>query len=363
MKQASFAKLFDRRHANSSFQNKILLYMLYKCGGFIPTCADQETLITENAIPCDGIVVRHGTERKEQFKRILSRRLYKAVEASIRRERTLSLTDHQKWKGGYFGFPGPDAGAPNLSDDKKKSWRKEYLPGPTALLASAFCSSLVGVLSQVHPADERLRVTLHRAISFGTEEVLQQACDYAGIGLDDQSSTGGRTFPAANATIGLAYSCRQVVRSKRGISRLQLRKAMDFLRIHDAASKMNKDVGFVLAIPLLEPETRFSSPQPVSGVIFIDSTADKFFVDDRHVRLISSMAQNFLNSLVAPRPEAFGRVRNFLLSSLKTETEPARQLPKSVRNVLELVTNVSLPRSSKEFQLNFDYSDFTLIRL
>jgi hypothetical protein len=100
----------------------------------------------------------------------------------------------------------------------------------------------------------------------------------------------------------------------------------------------------------------------VSGVIYIDSTAEKFFVDDRHVGLISAMAQNFLNSLVETRPDTFGRVRNFLLSSVKTKAKQAGQLPKSVRGVLELVTNVSLPRSSHEFQLNFDYSDFTLIR-
>jgi hypothetical protein len=202
--------------------------------------------------------VRHGTERKEQFKRVLSERLYETFEASFRRQVPLSLSDHQKWNGGYFGFRGPAADAPRLPDEKKKSWRKEYLPGPTALLASAFCSSLVGVLSQKHPNSERLRVTLHRAISFGTEEVLQQACDYAGMGLAGQSSTAARTFPALNATIGLAYSCRQVVRSRFGVSRVQLRKAMDFLRIRDASSNMDKAVGFVLAIPLLEPETRFS---------------------------------------------------------------------------------------------------------
>jgi hypothetical protein len=47
MRQASFAKLFDPRYANSSFQNKVLAYMLYKCGGFVPTCVSEKEIIDQ----------------------------------------------------------------------------------------------------------------------------------------------------------------------------------------------------------------------------------------------------------------------------------------------------------------------------
>ena len=114
----------------------------------------------------------------------------------------------------------------------------------------------------------------------GTEEVLQQACDYQGVALVPER-TAGRTFPAKNATIGLAYQCRRVVRSKRRVSKRLLETTMAGLRLNDASSKMAKEVGFILAIPLFEPERDYTFPQPVVAVIYIDSDAPGFFVDDK----------------------------------------------------------------------------------
>ena len=221
---------------------------------------------------------------------------------------------------------GPTRKTAKLSGQNRKEWRKEYLPAPTALLASALCSSVVGVLSRTHPRDQRLRVTLHRAISFGSEEVLQQTCDYQGLCLEPEL-TGGRTFPAGNATIGLAYRCRKVVRSKRRVDRGKLKHVMTTLRLNDASSAMSDKVGFVLAIPLLEPERSFTSPKPVIGVLYVDSMAKGFFIEDEDIRTLVSMAQKFLDGLVASPVEAFGRVHNFRLSESSEKSISSERAP------------------------------------
>jgi hypothetical protein len=133
------------------------------------------------------------------------------------------------------------------------------------------------------------------------------------------------------------------------------------LRLKAASSPMEAEVGFVLAIPLLEPETRFTSPQPVAGVIYVDSKAKGFFVDDGQLAVLVAMAQTFLDGLVSATQEDFGRVRNVPLSGVKKKAPPPKYIPKSVRGALEVVRTVAPPRAGKEFQFNFDYSDFTPI--
>jgi hypothetical protein len=265
------------------------------------------------------------------------------------------LDDRQKWEGGYFGFPGPSAEAKNLPDERKKVWRKEYLPGPTALVASALCAGLSGELARTHPADKRLRVTLHRALPFGSEEVLQQSCEYHGLLLGPEPGTG-RTFPAKNATIGLAYLCRQIVRSRRGVTQEELQRAMKSLNLN-YASAMAKDVAFVMAIPLLEPERNYTVPAPVSGVIYIDSEANKYYIKDEQVKTLVAIAQSFLDAM-ARRNEAFGGIRNLPLSSAQTSPKPRQQMPAKVQNALELMSGIQPPHSHERFQFNFDYSDF-----
>jgi hypothetical protein len=353
MRQQSFAAIFG---PGTSFQNRLLVYLLFKCGAFIPTSEKTAEIIKRNGLTPDCIVTRHGTNREEQFTRILSGGLLTRFRRRLR-STSFSLSDDNAWHGGYFGFFGPNSGASRLPDELKKNWRKEYLPSPTLLLATALSSSIAGYLSEIHPSNRRLRVTIHRAIQIGAEEVLQQACDYQGTMLSDEQ-TAGRTFPAGNATIGLAYQCRRIIRSKPRVSRRSLENTMEELRLNDASSRMAKEVGFVLAIPLLEPEQNYTLPQPVSGIIYIDSDAPGFFVNDGSLRVLIAMAQRFLDGLSKPSAtDDMGRVRNFRLSSIAHRRKRAKQLPVSAAKTLEIV-NVAPPVSAGAFQLNFDYSDF-----
>lgn len=357
IRQPNFSKLFDPTYARSSFQNKLLVYMLYKCGAFIPSAERQKAIIARHSIKKDCVIRRHGTRKKYQFKRMLSERLYTEFKQRYNKNASISLSDRQAWLGGYFGFIGPDADSRGLPDIQKKTWRKEYLPGATALVASAFCASLSGTLARSHPKDKRLRITLHRAITLGREEVLQQSCEYFGLGLSAEP-TSARTFPAANATIGLAYSSRKIVRSKRGVSTTKLSAAMDALNLNYASSAMSTEVGFVLAIPLLQPETNFRTPSPAFGIIYIDSTARNYFIADDELQDVVAISGKFIEGLVKQHRDAFGRVRNFPLTSIANATTRPQGIPERVKGALEIVRGIAPPRSAEPLQLNYDYSDF-----
>jgi hypothetical protein len=215
LKVRKFAELFDPVTTRISFQNRLLVYFLYKCGGFFPSSLEEKLLLQQYSIPPERIVRRHGTLRDEQLRRVLSDPLYNAIEKSRGHAvpDPFSQSDNILWSGGYFGFPGPSKDAAGLDDPIRERWRKEYLPGPTALLATAFCASLAGALRYSHSELGHLRVTLHRAVAFRNEELLQQTCDYLGTHVvRGSTSTAARTFPARNATIGLAYRCRRIVR-------------------------------------------------------------------------------------------------------------------------------------------------------
>lgn len=359
--------LFDLETVRISFQNKLLVFFLYKCGGFIPSEAKETDLISQHAIHKNCIVRRHGTYRDKQLEAILSTSLYSAIKKhrGTAQPDPLSQSDKQRWPGGYFGFPGPDIAAGELPDEYKKHWRKEYLPGPTELLATAFCASLAGALRATHPKRGRLRVTLHRAVPFGDEELLQQTCNYVAIDESQgNTSAAARTFLTNSATIGLAYTCRQIVRSRRGVLRADLKETMERLNLNARSSRMSGEVGFVLAIPLLEPELprQFTSPAPVIGVIYIDSEADGFFIDDMEILGLVSVAQEFLNGLERTEASPFDRIRNVPLSGAGTKVPPPGMVPKKERKVLELLMEIPAPRTSRRLQLNYDYSDFVPVQ-
>jgi FAD dependent oxidoreductase len=353
-----FSDLFepDRR---ISFQNRLLVYLLYKCGGFVPSSVPEQTLQKDHAIPDSQFIRRFGPAPEKLLKDTLSDSLFQAVVPSPGvKPIDLLQSDEIRWLGGYFGYPGPTKDRDKLPDALRREWRKEYLPGPTSLLGAALSSSIVGTLRHLHQRAGRLRVTLHRTMTVGEEEFLQQTCDYAGDDIThDQESTAARTFQNDTATIGLAYRCRAIVRSKAGIDPEILKKAMNEIRLPYNSRAMVDGVSFVLAIPLLEPEKNYSLKSPVAGIIYIDSTEPNFFVDDDKLANLVIIAKQFLNDL--ERHSSFDRVRNQLLSRVVNEEQPVEDIPDLVRDAIELVENIPAPRTSGPFQFNYDYSDFT----
>ena len=134
---------------------------------------------------------------------------------------------------------------------------------------------------------------------------------------------------------------------------------MNLLNLHAASRTMSGDVGFLLAIPILQPDKArsFIRPTPVAGIIYIDSEAPGFFIADDELRCLVAMTQEFIGSLAGISAGAFDRIRN-PLSNLGTKIPQAERLPSKVGHALELVSDVDPPKAADAFQLNFDYSDF-----
>ena len=359
-----FSQLFDDANTRISFQNKLLVYLLYKCGGFFPSSLKLEDLLAAQGIDERLVVRRHGTERDALLKELLSDHLYSSIENQRKgNPKAFLQSDEIQWSGGYFGFPGKSKNAKGLADSLKGQWRKEYLPGPTALLALSFCSGLTGFLKTLHPKSGRLRVTVHRAIAFGGEQLLQQLCEYQGIGIDPNGPlSAGRTFPAGNATIGVAFKSRKIVRSTRAVEPLKLNKAMEKLELNEASRGMSKDVCYVLAIPLLsEVDVQQGKSTEVVGVIYADSTSRDFELEDRDLTTMVAMAQCLVNALSCLKNDGLDRVRSVPLAT-KSATDGITMHANNVPDGLELVQTVSPPKVVEPIYLNYDHSDFVPVR-
>jgi hypothetical protein len=125
---------------------------------------------------------------------------------------------------------------------------------------------------------------------------------------------------------------------------------------------MSQDVDFLLAIPILEPETTdgFTKPSPVAGVIYIDSTRPAYHLDDGGLRELVSMCSALVSSLeTASRLDG---ISNIISSGIGGSVPDAEGLDEGAAETLEIVVEVDPPRFSRAFQFNFDYADFVPIQ-
>lgn len=366
LKVRRLSELFEPGTSRISFQNKVLVYLLYRCGGFVPSNLDEKVLIQQYGISSKRVIRRHGTLRDPQLKAMMSETLYEAIETQRVKPGTAKLLQgvNARWSGGFFDQPGMPSEAAAASDTLKSSWRREYLPGPTQLMATAFCAALAGYLSQFHPADKRLRVALHRTMVFGTEELLQQACEYQGICIERSDPPGvRRTFPAGNGTIGLAYGRKRIIRSVRSVDPQKLNDTMRDLNLNEASRFMSPEVGFVLAIPLLErPDGADVESTRVIGVIYVDSKAPTFFVEDDALESLLRMARALLTALNLPRNAPPDRISNVQMDRHPAIPVTAPPTVDGIESRLEIIQAIEPPTLAAEMQINFDFTDFLPVR-
>lgn len=352
------AELLEPANSRMSFQNALLVFLLYRCGGFAPSTENSSELLERFGITGTAVIERHGVRPLDQLKRMLPDDVFDFVQRRRGTDpKTYGLQSAKSlWPGGYFGYRGRSADAGLISNDARRQWRKEYLPGPTALVATTFCGAVAGMLERSRPEALHFRVALHRTLSIHGEDLLQQACDYTGRGLQDASATAGRTYPAAVATIGAAYRCRRIVRTPKEISEQKLQDGMTELKLHEAARAMLPGVSFVLAMPLLQPEAQHYGPGPVAAVLYIDSRDADFWLTDAEVNELKLLLQGTMRAIDPPNGASLGRVRNVPLEPiLNAPREPAAVTTGTV--ALEIVSAIMPPTTTDEFVLNFDHTD------
>ena len=353
-----FAELFADRALKIAFQNRLLIYLLYKCGGFVPTFTDIDEVAAMHGIPKNQIIRRHGTETDKNLQKLLSQTLQCEVKKHFGDGSPRPQSANIQWLGGYFGQPGSLEAAKTLGDGVRQEWRKEYLPGPTALAALSLCTAIAGLLVQDHKPDKRLRITLHRTRMVGDEPLLQQCCEYVGINIPRTKPAAARTFLTEKATIGLAYRCREIIRSAKGVSPKELRNAMEALDVNAASRKMSSEVSFLMAMPIVQPEIvgKFSGPSPVAAVLYIDSEEPNYFISEPRVKDLAAMVTVFAQDTLSFGHVEFRRIRNRSAGKLGEIVADKAAIPPNVMGALEIISGA--PRTSKKFQLNFDYVDF-----
>ena len=362
LKVRNISQLLDVGTSRISFQNAVLVYLLYRAGGFAPSIEPEIDLVSRFAIKSDDVIRRHGTDRIGQIKRILPPEISGPIAEEW--EKTRCPTRRQPsdilWNGGYFGFPGRLADAASLPNKDRKTWRKEYLPGPTSLVGLSIASAVAAAIGRLRPKASHFRVTLHRVLLINNEQLLQQVCGYVGRTVDESAPTAARTFPAENATIGLAYRTRRIVRSRPGILPADLIRAMITLNLNEASSSMSEEVGFVAAIPVLQPDSDFFQPSPVSAILYFDSHDQGFDLNDEELWVMSNIVDRVVQSVGHGSSGALDRIENVPLHALSKSTRSPGKIPASVAKDL-LVSAVAPPRLNQAFVFNFDHSDLTPI--
>ncbi|KQT89320.1 hypothetical protein ASG49_16190 [Marmoricola sp. Leaf446] len=366
VRNPSFTNLFvDKR---VSFQNRLLAYLLYRCGAFTPVTADSDKLgrlAREHGVPDGRIIIRHGTEKKAGLTDVLDASLHEEVERCLKEPDKYFQTDRPAWSGGYFDMPGlleRTAGtkSPHTTNAVRAQWRREYLPSPTEAIATAFCAAVAGYITSVRAPSARLRVTLHRTLATGDEVVLQQCCDYQGP--QNVKGRAGRTFPSSNGTIGAAFTLGQVVRTRDHATHQELITDMEALSLDEASQKMADAVASVAAIPILGPadaDLGQEAGRNVVGVLYLDSYDEGAFGEDDMMRRVIEMAQTFFDSLPRASHTAAARIANTEFW-VHASQRPGTSSPVPDPDTWQALEAVLEPPTADHLrQINFDFSDFT----
>lgn len=357
-------ELFTSPTLRISFQNKLLVYLLYKCGGFVPSDQSLRRLKREYGVEEKRVILRHGTDGRSDLAAVLSKGMADLLRARGEDPVAGKFPGRQPseiaWPGGFFGFAGRSADRESLPQTSRATWRKEYLPDATNLLTSGLSSAIAGLLITRKRPSGRMRVTLHRALSLPREELLQQCCEYAGHAIEDAMPGAGRTLSTDVATIGQAYETHRIVRSIKKVDAKTLDDSMRELKLNVETREMSKGVSFLAAIPILEPENAggFVGKSPVAGVVYLDAKDDDFYLEDDDLSDIVGIVQNWLAML--ERRQSFGRIQNCVFPVLRTAPNPGGPLSAKAK-ALEVVESVAPPRSVGPFQINFDYTDLAAL--
>jgi NAD(P)-binding Rossmann-like domain len=370
--ETRFSRLCDNKPV--SFQNRLLAYLLYRCGAFTLVCgkvdnSDIDQLCQEHGVPAERVIIRHGTQKKEGFDNLLPANLSDEVGEYIKSpSRRHEQQDVPAWLGGYFNMPGIRQTRDSRYEPSKEmlsSWRREYLPSPTEAVAVAFCSAVAGFLTaamQPRPSS-RLRVTLHRRLVSGDEIVLQQCCAYQGIHVDQPEhadpGAAGRVFSSITGTIGTAFTLGRVVHTRSGATKEALRKDMNTTNLNDLAREMSREVASLASIPLLVDAAKTPTDKPlVIAVLYVDSYDADAFIGETLNRLVA-MCRKFLESLPEVAHTAAGSIANtdFWKHSELHQIAPT-DVNKQPWKALQ-IADIEAPRTARPRYLNFDFSEFT----
>jgi hypothetical protein len=366
----SFRSVFTSK---ASFQNRFLLFALYKAGGVIPYSKhvpkannhekttpktfDQDienVICQEYGIKRSDIVRRHGIEPEKMIMEVLDREAFPDVEEKVK---ALSAQSPQTskicWKAGYWHERSKKLTGIDPDETTKRAWHVEYVPPATELVAKGFIAAVAGYLESIEGRESDFRVTLHRTLVIGPDAWLQQVTDY--MGTSKRPGSKGRTFPFNHGTIGLAAVHRKIARTRQmhaGESdptyRESSQKDMKELKLDEYAQKMNEDVRSVLAVPMLDDKREHAI-----AVLFADSTKAEIFTFER-IAAIVRMSETFCSQL---KNIGSGKLWNFQWN-FQTSLGQSPAINSKLLEVIEILESPTPPHAEDVRYLNLEFTDF-----
>ena len=349
-KTESFRKAFASK---ASFQNRVLLFALYKVGGFFPSSQSEDALCREYGISEDHVIRRHGIKPKLVVKDVLNKEFFQAVG---QRMKTLSKPGFQPseiyWTCGYWNIPSLELTGEPITEPTKRAWRQEYLPAATEVLATGFVAAIAGYLGSTRTRGKDFRATLHRTLPIGHEIFLQQISPY--IGETQREGAKGRTFAFNHGTIGYAAVNRCIVRTRQKTNkesdadyRRHFQADMDKLALNQHSQRMNDEVRSVVAIPILE-----NNRKRTLAVLFADSTESNVFGQEI-VEALNKMSQAFASRLDAIHSERVCNFRSHL------QVLPTYRCYSGKLKVVEILKSPTPPAAEDGVNfLNLEFTDF-----
>lgn len=205
-----------------------------------------------------------------------------------------------------------------------KADQREYVAPVTEAIATAFVSTVAGLLGEKTDPGKRYRITLHRVVPLNGHLVVQQIAGYAGTRPDDtpgvsstavspdvegsatQLGTVGRIFDINHLTIGLCVRSRRpcLLRSKiKGPEEsTDLKADMEKLFITPShARHMKSTVRSVLTIPMFSATKKLNDYPRPNLVFYADSDECETFTPDvmKHLHLACASFCKYLDAIAA----------------------------------------------------------------
>ena len=357
-----FNQIFEQ--TSTSFHNRLLAFLLFRCGGFYPSNRDIDSLVHEYEVPKNRLIQRHGTTRVEQITEILSPKLLQEIEKGSPKDsllessgdpivrlwkdqRRISQPVHVVAPGGFFDSPGT---------------KRHNLPRLLELMADSLCSSVSNLLRMRLKPGRMVRVTLNRSIVLGKEVNFQQCCDFhpkAGA----YPRTAGRLFDVNLGISGQAYAHKAIIRSRPTSSSADVRKLREELRKLQVPSESRVGRGTyrissVAAVPFVTTSSTALAPGHIAGILYMDSNQQNFFTepDDSPLPAILAMCRAFLATIDSVSdPTCVGPITPEP-SQEDANIQPEQgAIPDFDRSLLELLGSFDLP-ATKASQLNLVFS-------
>lgn len=281
-------RISDAFRGRSSFVNRFLVSLLFEAGGFSPRFGDLDEI---GADDFDEVIIRHGINTQAQMKSVFSGDISVPL-ADLEKRRDQSSIIEQAaglWDTGW-PFDRKTGSGPGSS-------KRDYVPGATIAVSSAFVSALAPVFSA---RGGNYRATLHRVVTMRADEVhLQQIAHYHGprSATKPGGDVIGRLFKVDDAVIGLAAKTgRVLITQPLDRSEDECRRILrdDMQRLNGDTwdpQRMDDEVSALFACPLIYVNNDVGDadkPGKVVAVLFADSTERGAFNEQTASQIVAA---------------------------------------------------------------------------